>query len=104
VSVAAPTIAGGGPSLLTTVHAKPEIVRPQAAALPLARKETSWPDEIAAGSAIAATGRRAALTDPSALIMPAPQALVLQTHSAVCVSPGPAGTRHAGIEGSLAGR
>ena len=79
VGVFAPVMAGGLMVGSTTVQAKLAMVLPQAAALPDAFNETFCPGETV-GSATAAIGRSAAVTDPAAFAMPAPQVLVVQRH------------------------
>ena len=92
VAVLAPTIPGGAPLELTTVHAWLATLRPQAAALPPPWSVTSPPGVMVEPMAIAAMGRKAAVTAPAALAMPAPQVLVVQEHSVLCTSDGPVGT------------
>jgi hypothetical protein len=64
----------------------------QAAPLPLASSVTGLPPCTVPDTATAAMGRSASSTAALALAMPAPQAWVVQLHSAVCRSLGPVGT------------
>ncbi len=66
---------------LTTDHAKPAMLRPQAAALVLASSVIRLPALTLGGRLTAAIGRCACWTAPSALAMPAPQVAVVQLHS-----------------------
>lgn len=80
VDVFAPTMGGGLFAGETTVHAKLEIVRLQAAALAAALSTTFCPGATLAGRTTAAIGRSAASTEFTALTMPAPQVAVVQRH------------------------
>ena len=98
----APVTAGGFATGAMTDHACEASVRPHAAALPEASRETVWPAETLAGRNTAATGRSAASTELAALTMPAPQVVVVQRHCASCTSWEFTGTWQAWMVGSTA--
>jgi hypothetical protein len=90
--VSAPTIVGGFELGWVTTQVYEAMFRLQAAALAAALSVTFWPAETLVGTAMAAIGRSAAVTDLAALAIPAPQVVTVHRHSANWVSAMVAGT------------